>query len=209
MRWAISDIHGCKKTLEVLIGKVRQKDKSAKFYFLGDYIDRGPDSKGVLDIVMDEAEVALVGNHELMCVDAHKNPTWHSEALWFANGGRECVSSFGCEVIPDEYIEWMMQLPRVHKTDVAYLVHAGLYPGVDIDNQAEDCVVWVREEFIDSDYEWDKPVIHGHTPSYTIQYDGKRRVGIDTGCVYRSHGYGHLTALNIDKMTHLTVENID
>lgn len=134
--YAIPDIHGRADLLELLIKKLRKDEnidfKKDKIVFLGDFIDRGPDSKKVIDIVRNlervnpASVVVLAGNHEWLCINAH-NPLHSRSAvfLWHANGGGATVASyFPLNFIPEEVIKWMVELPLFYETEGFFFSHA-------------------------------------------------------------------------------------
>jgi serine/threonine protein phosphatase 1 len=162
--------------------------------FIGDYIDRGSDSKGVLDFILKLKKelknvVCLRGNHEEMFLDfylEHKN-----EMLFLMNGGRETLSSYdgrktasGVAVnLPDDHLQFLTTLPLYFETENFLFVHAGLRPGVPLAKQGSHDLLWIRHEFILSDTDFQKVVVFGHTPlprPLLTEY----KIGIDTGAVY-------------------------
>ncbi len=194
--WVIGDIHGCLNQLNIMLDKLNEAGWD-RLIFLGDYIDRGPDSKGVIDTIMSlqkdfglDKIIALKGNHEDMCLHnyAYKNNLDRQlGGAWSCNGAKQTIDSFnafgGYEPIPDEYLEWMNNLPLMCEDENAYYVHAGFLPEVEPAYQLEEDMLWIRHEFLNSDYDWGKPVIFGHTPVKLVQ-DLGNKIAIDTGCVY-------------------------
>ena len=199
--WAISDIHGCYKTFLNLAAILDSKGWD-KLVFLGDYIDRGTDSRAVIDIIREyqndygDAIVVLKGNHEDMCLHRynHYHNKWDRQLgnAWAYNGAKETLESFD-GLIPTEYLDWMRELPVRYEDDNAHYVHAGFYPNVRIGDQLEYDMLWIRNEFLISDYDFGKPVIHGHTAFKEPQFTDNR-ISLDTGCVYG----GKLTAYCIE-----------
>ena len=188
--YAIGDIHGCyyqlDKILE-LIRKDKRPDESAEIVFIGDYVDRGPEVKKVLDRVMANDDsipfICLQGNHEQMCLEAYDGIEFMN---WQINGGKATDKSFletNGGRVPNEYLEWMRGLPIDYETDHYIFVHAGLAPGQSKDETHPDDKLWIRQEFLYSNYDWGKPVVHGHTP---MQYPivKSNRISIDTGAVF-------------------------
>ena len=190
--YAISDIHGCSETLKSLLKKIKDFDK---LIFLGDYIDRGPNSKEVIDIIRElqnkygDKIVTLIGNHEDICLTAYDSNNFN---LWMYNGGSSTLNSFDGKV-PAEYLNWMRDLKLYYEDDYFYYVHAGLRPHVKIEDNDRDDIIWIRYDFLLSDYKFKKRVIHGHTPGKNVIYRDNR-VNIDTGCVF---GY-KLSAIKIE-----------
>jgi serine/threonine protein phosphatase 1 len=175
--------------------------------FIGDYIDRGPDSKGVVDYVLQCQEklcttVYLMGNHEQMFLDylAGKNIE-----TFLYNGGMETLASYGLtgrrkisdDDLPPGHAAFFQELLHYYETDDFIFVHAGLRPGVSLSEQRFADFLWIRYDFIRSDYNFEKTVIFGHTPlSRTAPFYGKKKIGIDTGAVYG----GTLTCLELPEM---------
>jgi len=209
MIWAISDIHGMYENLLNLIQKIPENDK---IIFLGDYIDRGPDSKLVLDLLfkLKNRAIFLKGNHEDMMIDYIENIGFYAEGIWFRNGALYTLKSFKNN-IEEKYLNFVKSLKLYHIEKInnqKYLfVHGGIRYGKKLDEQIERDLLWIREDFYmqNERYE-DYIVIHGHTPTFYISgkyevyfhKDENNRVisiDIDTGCVYG----GKLTAFGIDE----------
>jgi len=207
-RFAISDIHGCLASFKSLLKKINYS-KSDTLYLLGDYIDRGPESKGVIDYIWQlQAEgyqvYCLLGNHEQLLLDSVAKPSP------FYKGRPEVLANFEVthnQFIPKKYIQWMKNLKYYIELDDYILVHAGLNfekkdPLSDLDS-----MIWIRYWYdaINTDWLDNRIIIHGHTP--TKQLDIKRSlkelaeisaINIDAGCVFQSFGLGHLCVLNLD-----------
>lgn len=189
--FAVGDIHGLYESLRKLIDTIPIKDDDL-LIFLGDYIDRGPDSKKVVDFLINlrkerksQLTVFLKGNHEVMFLDYLQGKNIE---LFFYNGGGETIKSYtenGKLVVPDEHIQFYKSLLPLYQTDDYIFVHGGLKPGLAIENQSEEDLFWIRGDFIFSDYNFGKKVIFGHTPSKTfLPYFDKYKIGIDTGAIY-------------------------
>jgi diadenosine tetraphosphatase ApaH/serine/threonine PP2A family protein phosphatase len=184
---AVGDIHGCLDQLRCLISRVRPREKD-QFVFLGDYIDRGPDSRGVIDFLLDfrkrfPSTVFLKGNHEKMLLDYLQGK---NTLLYMANGGWETLKSYeteaGIKVVP-EHLDFIESLKLYYEQESFVFVHAGLRPGVSLEDHEEQDFLWIRGAFLDSDYEFKKTVVFGHTPlSSPLQEQSK--LGLDTGAVY-------------------------
>lgn len=233
--WVISDIHGCLKTLRLLIETLVVPSTGDKLIFLGDYIDRGPDSKGVIDFIMDLqtqsfSVVTLKGNHEEFMVKAWQEEkqlksflffkgTNKSKENWLRYGGYEAMASFGTNSmnnIPEFYYDWINQCPLYHELDNFFIVHAGL--NFDIDNPLEDkqSMLWIRDYQIDPAKINYRKLVHGHVPvsldfiDLTINSGNYPFIDLDNGC-YMSHkaGYGNLLALELNSMELKVQPNID
>ncbi len=205
MRYAIADIHGCCKTLQALIEKLQIREAD-RLYLLGDYIDRGPDSKGVLDTIMnlDCQVVALMGNHEEMWLRAavtRDDPVlWEVNInAWMENGGLETLRSFvGTDTKP--YLEFIRGLPLFLELDDFYLVHAEFdFSLADPFGRAGiPSMLWGRG----NPYHGTKPVICGHTPLPIEQIKAglkTNKINIDNGCCYFNRvGQHHLLAYGLD-----------
>ena len=184
---AVGDIHGCLASLEGLLERVAPSETD-RLIFLGDYIDRGPDSKGVIDTLLALAKrfpqtVCLKGNHEAMFLDflAGRN-----QDLYLANGGTSTLESYreeGGIRVPGRHLDFFRSLPRYYATERFIFVHAGLRPGIPLEEQREEDLLWIRDDFLDSDYDWGKTVVFGHTPLSQPLFS-TTRIGLDTGAVY-------------------------
>lgn len=231
--WIIPDIHGCAKTLRVLLENMLMVTKHDHLYFLGDYIDRGPDSKGVIDYLMhlqkEEYEVHFIkGNHEDMCVKAYEADQKrlffggkHQEQKdWEAVGAKETLKSFGVKhprEIPKEYIDWMNACVPYIELEDYILVHAGM--NFDIRDPFEDTksMMWTRHFKVDYRRTHGKKIIHGHIPiDYTFmstvieENENYDFIALDNG-VYETNqpGMGNLMAFNPDTMEIIAQSNMD
>jgi serine/threonine protein phosphatase 1 len=193
--FAIGDVHGCFNLLESLWDEIepdfdREKDT---LVFIGDYIDRGPDSREVVDFVLDLKKkvntVCLRGNHEQMLLNYHIDNA--CKDFYLMNGGTKTIMSYGMKKadegrridIPQDHMDFFRGLITCHETERYIFVHAGLKPGVPLHKQDPTDMIWIRNEFIDSDYDFGKTIVFGHTPlPKPLRSVG--RIGIDTGAVY-------------------------
>ncbi len=225
-RWVIPDIHGCVKTLDSLLQQIQPK-KTDHLIFLGDYVDRGPDSKGLIDLIMDLEEngytlTTLRGNHEEFFLDSIKAESKvkrsfffteknTEKAQWFRFGGRDTVKSFGVKDlrnIPEKYIDWLKKLPYYLELEDYVIVHAAL--NFNIDNPFEDThtMLWEKEFEVDRSKIGGRKLIHGHTPvSHEFIYecvnsDNFDFIDLDNG-VYMvgRRGFGNLMALELNTKT--------
>lgn len=222
-RWAISDIHGCAKTFKALLDKI-QLVKEDELYLLGDYIDRGPDSKGVIDHIWHLQKEGyhvhcLRGNHEQLALNSKTDRD--DQFIWLINGGDETLISFDTDVetgLPAPYLEFIENLPYFFEVDSYILVHAGL--NFDIPNpfEATHSMLWVRGWYKNINHQWlaGRIIVHGHTPQkkYAIEHQLKKLsnqsiIDIDCGCVFNMKDMGHLCAFNLDTRQLVFQANVD
>lgn len=200
LTYAIGDIHGCLGLLDDLLARIDAHAVGAPFRLvcLGDYIDRGPDSAGVIarlrarQALAPERVVCLLGNHEDMLLQAVTRP--ERERLWVHNGGETALASFGVRRaadVPADVLAWIGRCPRRYDDARRVFVHAGLNPATDRYDQHDDDLVWIRDEFLSVERDFGRYVVHGHTPRIDGVPDVRRyRVNLDTAAVYG----GRLTA---------------
>ncbi len=222
-KYTISDIHGCKKSFEALLDKI-QFNQSDELYLLGDFVDRGPDSKGVFDLIwtlqkMGHSIFCLKGNHEQMCLDSFNSKEKHD--YWIRYGGRETFDSFikdGGNAIPQEYLNFIKQMPVFFDVDQYILVHAGLNFEVPSPLEEEIAMLWIRDWYgkIDKDWLKNRIIIHGHTPTpkelielQLKRLDEVRVLDIDAGCVFDRPGQGYLCAFELESQQLFFQANID
>jgi serine/threonine protein phosphatase 1 len=206
--YALSDIHGCLNQLEGLLARCRAdaKDDAAKFVFLGDYIDRGPDSCGVLELVMGlqarqpNQVVCLCGNHEDLALAAIDDPFQLGQWV-IHNGGDKALRSYGVtrpSELPANHVAWLRGLPTHHDDGRRFFVHAGINPSRPLDRQDRHDLLWMREPFLSDPRDHGRFIVHGHTPLRGGQPDLRsNRVNIDTAAVLG----GPLTAAIFDHDT--------
>jgi serine/threonine protein phosphatase 1 len=195
--YAIGDIHGRYDLLDVALQWIASDTNLHKEPFkiitLGDYVDRGPNSAQVIErlrLYGDEM-ISLMGNHEDMMIKAMNDPHGNSFYHWTTNGGQETISSynqspngwFNNDEIKSDY-EWMVRRPIFHETERFIFVHAGLYPEVELRRNTPEIMLWVREEFLHSNYDWGKYIVHGHTPQNGKIDIRKNRINLDSGAFY-------------------------
>ena len=199
---AIGDIHGCLKELKALMGHIQHftLGNTKKFIFLGDYIDRGPDSKGVIEYLMDfdknnetreesEKDIFLMGNHEanLLSIIAGHIP---KENYFFnkSMGGRATLNSYhadsSVDLIPSDHIQWMSKCQLAYYDGKRFFVHAGINREKPLDKQNSIDLLWIRDKFLNDDRKenYGGYVVHGHTP---IGVEIKsNRLNLDSACVF-------------------------
>jgi serine/threonine protein phosphatase 1 len=178
--YAIGDVHGRLDLLKAARTQLLRHDQGRQnpVVFLGDYVDRGPDSCGVIEFLMTwkrGAIFCLKGNHEAMMIQACRRRDADSLETWLSFGGDATLRSYGAEslnqfsldLIPESHLVWLESLPTVLEDDHRVFVHGGLLPGVRIARQREDVLLWVRQRFLQADgdeFPDRKHVVHGHTP---------------------------------------------
>lgn len=202
---AVGDIHGCVESMEAILQKL-EPYYDRTFIFVGDYIDRGPSSKQVVDYLLDFRQkvdcIFIRGNHEQMLLDAFNKG---DVSLWMMNGGRTTLESYNLAVdsasLPEDHEQFYKNTRLYYETENYFFVHAGMSPGKTIAQNLEDEeemheFLWERSHLNVFETPWEKTVVFGHTPrEEPIVKDNM--IGIDTGCVYRQRGYGTLTAVKL------------
>lgn len=188
----VGDIHGEYEKLINVLKKANYIPLNDSIIFLGDYIDRGPDSCKVVQYIQElkvnfsKYVILLKGNHEDMAIKYLNDKT--NEALYFHNGGNKTLNSYHCNIISSEFsndISWLNNLPLIYETDEYIFVHAGFKPGIKLEDQKEEDLLWIRNEFLQADWSnYPKIIIHGHTPVKNINLDEMyltHRLNVDTG----------------------------
>ncbi|MDB5701093.1 MAG: metallophosphoesterase [Sphingomonadales bacterium] len=217
--YAIGDIHGRLDCLDTLIARIDADDAArapavTTLVFLGDLMDRGPESRGVIERAIELAEtrkaVFLMGNHEEILIYAWEGDS-RAAALCQRVGGRETLMSYGAHasdydtIDPDDFAMTLGErVPSAHIVFVRgfldsyssgdyVFVHAGIRPGVALDAQAPGDLRWIRREFLDDEREHGAMIIHGHSITEDVE-EKHNRIGIDTG----AFASGKLTAIGIE-----------
>jgi serine/threonine protein phosphatase 1 len=192
--YAIGDIHGSLAKLRRLIARCREhaSGRPSRFVFLGDYIDRGPQSAGVVhDLIelqshLPDRVVALKGNHEAMAIEVIDGAA--PEDYWLVQGGIETLMSYGVGAarnLPRGDVDWMRALPLWHDDGRRFFVHAGVDPERPLADQDATDLIWIREPFLSDSRDFGRLIVHGHTPLETGRPDQRRnRLNIDTGAVF-------------------------
>jgi serine/threonine protein phosphatase 1 len=224
--YAVGDIHGRADLLSKIRKKIARDGKRAVkragikrkvVVYLGDYVDRGPDSFGVIEMLLDDPldgfeEIFLKGNHEDYMA---KFLIGDGDGLgWLFNGADTTIQSYGIEpgdwmdfdpeklrslraelfeAIPDRHRKFLKDLTLSHREGDYLFVHAGIRPDIPLDAQDEEDLMWIRDDFLESDAEHEARVVHGHTISWTPDIQ-PNRIGIDTGAFVS----GVLTALVVE-----------
>ncbi len=209
-RYVIGDIHGCLDELRRLIRALRLASGDS-LIFLGDYIDRGPDSAGVVSYLiglqgeLPEIKFAfLKGNHEDMFL-SYLGLTGQHGDMFLINGGKATLASYGLpeaasreqalSALPHDHLFFYKSLDCFHVMDSFLCVHAGVHPQKSLAEQTEDELFWIRNSFIYSSHCLPYTVLFGHTPQPTVLYDLPYKIGLDTGLVYGNM----LTCLEVDE----------
>lgn len=217
--FAIGDIHGCSKSFRNLLLDVIKIKKTDKIYCLGDYIDRGNDSRGVIDFILKLRGKGyrihtLRGNHEQMMLDAGLNE--HKLNHWFKNGGEITLKSFGIDSItelPLKYLDFLKRTRHFISTKNYVFVHAGLNFKLDNPFLDKKAMLWTREEYFEPSKIKNRILIHGHTPvalNIAMNPLNPKNINIDGGCVYaHKPDYGNLIALSLPDRKFISVRNID
>lgn len=190
--FAIGDIHGCYEPLVRLLGRIPIDWARDRLVFMGDYIDRGPQSFEVVQHLIELQErqpgaVFLKGNHEQMLADYLSG---RDRMTYLYNGGQQTLDSYlrhasvpGRYPIPDAHLRFFESLRLMFETEHYIFVHAGLRQGLPLERQREEDLLWIREDFIDSRHTFGKRVVFGHTPFEEPRVE-PNKIGIDTGAVY-------------------------
>jgi len=197
MEWVIGDVHGCFVELLTLLQTIRFRPHAGdKAWFVGDLVDRGPASKEVVDFVRQgqaQGYFDLVrGNHEDLWIRAMEDDEGRLHRLRYP----ETAQSFGSLEALCEFAEWAKTLPLWLETDTALLVHAGMRPGVSMEEQKAEDLLWLRTfSTVETEARHGKRILHGHSPA-PVPLVLEDRINLDTGCCYG----GHLTALSLDAL---------
>jgi serine/threonine protein phosphatase 1 len=193
--FAIGDIHGCLDKLQRLISDIGADPVNDTLVFIGDYIDRAGGGPDVVDYVLGlkkqyKKVICLCGNHEYMLI---RYLDGVDEDLYLANGGLATLDAYGISrsdvprkrkaKIPPDHLRFFESLLLYYETVDFLFVHAGLLPGIPVTEQTANDLLWVRQEFIGSDYDFGKRVIFGHT-HFSAPLVTPNKIGIDTGAVY-------------------------
>lgn len=222
--YAIGDVHGCLDALlaleEAILSDAAKLPGEKLVVTLGDYVDRGPDSAGVIEHLLAKPpgglhRICLAGNHEMAMLDYLEGRI--ARADWMRLGGDATLLSYGIDqnhmerlsggddgrhdeliraVVPDSHLAFLRALPVLVEAPDYIFVHAGLKPGVAVADQTDRDLTTIRREFLDGADRLDRFVVHGHTPITEPKLEG-RRLNLDTGCYFS----GRLSAVRIWKNT--------
>jgi serine/threonine protein phosphatase 1 len=199
--FAVGDIHGCRAELSILLDHLLTEEKFSSddtLIFIGDYVDRGKDAKGVIELLLSFKKEFphvsfLRGNHEDMLLN-FLGFDGNMGEVYLHNGGRDTLGSYGIETdasldeilkkIPREHLSFLLDLESYIGVGDYIFAHAGLNPLRDVSAQMDEDLFWIREEFIKSAHNFGRTIVFGHTPYQEILFDMPYKIGIDTGCVY-------------------------
>ena len=210
--YAIGDIHGQLDDLHRVLALIENDGgKDASVVFLGDYVDRGPDSKGVIDLLMNGVAkgrnwTPIRGNHDryfMRFLDDQTvyDPATRADLFWLNPrlGGDKTLLSYGINAqeddpiepihaaalraVPQDHRDFLKNLPNMHVTYSHIFVHAGLRKGIAIEDQIEDDLIWIRAAWLETPHDYGKLVVHGHTAVDAPEHHGYR-VNLDAGAGY-------------------------
>lgn len=188
--YAVGDVHGCHDQLRAAIAKIRAHAGLTPYrvIFLGDYVDRGPDSRSVVELVKDLVAGrstsgiwrALKGNHEDMMIAASRG---EGQAQWFSNGGLATEASYGGYASDmRQHAAWLESLPTLIETENHFFVHAGLSPRHSLAEQPKEVLLWARG-WQKRDHDFGKHVVYGHQAAEKVELRPFSS-GLDTGACY-------------------------
>jgi serine/threonine protein phosphatase 1 len=198
--YAVGDIHGCRDKLAALHTLIAadflaRPTGSAVLVHLGDYIDQGPDSAGVVSLLVSGPAVAamavvnLLGDHERMLLEGLAGDR-AAATDWLWAGGKEALASWGLDpqlpreqweiALPAPHVAWLRGLALTHREGGYLFVHAGVRPGVSLVEQSRDDLVTMRQPFLSTEQDLGLIVVHGHSSAPSVHI-GTNRIGIDTG----------------------------
>ena len=221
--YAVGDVHGCYDLLNDLLAQIVDdfkslgEDRLATVIFLGDYVDRGPDSSKTVSSLIWLARnsplpcVFLKGNHEQAMLDFLRDPL--ETRKWLQVGGEETVRSYGASLfedmaepqrllairdsmldnLPASHMNFLSNLQTMFQTKSDVFVHAGIRPGISIEEQDPSDLLWIRTDFLHHDQAFEKRVIHGHSWFSVAPEVRSNRIGVDTG----AYETGVLTAVRL------------
>ena len=207
--FAVGDIHGCYEKLCALMDKIPLNMDQDQLLFIGDYIDRGPGSIEVLDYLIELKKrlsgiIFLKGNHEDMLQNYLDG---NDRFTYLLNSGQQTLDAYLQKQdasedypVPSAHLEFLSELPLYYQTEDYIFVHAGMRDKVPLESQKETDLLWIRDEFIYSDYDFGKRVIFGHTP-FRKPLVQANKIGIDTGAVYGNR----LTCVQLPEMKFFSV----
>ena len=233
--YTVGDIHGQLDMLKtahdhIESDRAREGTAKAEVVFIGDYCDRGPDTKGVLNWLVSAVGsganfICLAGNHDHMML-GFVDPTFELDSKtkdfdWLADnlGGKSTLKSYGVDIrfwhnraktrataaqaVPQAHVDFLRSLPLTHRAPGLFFCHAGIDPDRPLHDQATEDLLWMREPFLKDTRRHDAVIVHGHTPKRDVENTGNR-INVDTGA-----GFGRpISAVAIEggKVYRLTPE---
>ena len=193
LTYAIGDVHGHVDKLLKLIERCREhaNGRPMRIVLVGDYIDRGPDSRGVIGELNDLQRarpfevICLRGNHEADMLACARGG---DPSQWLSNGGLQTLASYGLSHprdIPRAHLNWITTLPLTYDDSRRLFVHAGVNPSLPLNAQNEVDLLLIREPFLSHRGQYDRLIVHGHTPTSSRRPDNRpNRVNVDTAAGY-------------------------
>jgi serine/threonine protein phosphatase 1 len=228
--YAIGDIHGRIDLLNHLLALIAEDialrpTERPLYVFLGDYIDRGSSSRETIDKLIEHRamneSVFLKGNHELIAIKCLSDPDLFNQ--WMRLGGMETLISYGVapetissgrkiaelqsafhDALPTAHVLFFRDLQSSFACGDFFFAHAGVRPNVELSRQKESDLLWIRKEFLSSNEDFGKIIVHGHTPTLEVEV-GPNRINIDTG----AYATGRLTCLVIDDSSLSVIDTLD
>lgn len=194
LTYAVGDIHGSLGKLTQLIAACRQHADGREMIlvFLGDYIDRGADSAGVVRFIrglqadLPGRVITLMGNHEAMALGVLDGTT--PVSVWLFNGGAATLQSYGVKDVhdlPGAHLDWMRALRLTYDDGRRFFVHAGVDPDKALQAQDAATLLWIREPFLQEERDYGRLIVHGHTPVTTDEPELRaNRLNLDTAAVF-------------------------
>jgi serine/threonine protein phosphatase 1 len=216
--YAIGDVHGCRDLLAEMHARIdaeiaRDRPADWRVVHVGDYCDRGPDTRGVIDFLIarmaaDSRVICLRGNHD----EGFRSflASRPGAGIFINNGGETTAASYGVEAdfsppaiertraalvraVPDAHVAFLAALPYATVVGDFFLCHAGIRPGVPLERQDPQDLIWIRERFLDDPQLHPRVIVHGHTPAEAVELR-PNRVNVDT----RAFASGRLSALMVE-----------
>lgn len=223
--YAIGDIHGRSDLLTAMLARIRsdlaaRPHPAPRLIFLGDYVDRGPDSRGVIEMLIavqasDMPATFILGNHDSYIEEYFRAPEWYDRSIHWLNprmGGNATLASYGVPdasehdpaatveafraAFPDEHMAFLDGCGLQQQIGSYLFVHAGIRPGVRLDRQLREDLIWIREPFLSSTRDFGVKVVHGHTIVEAPEHH-PNRIAIDTG----AYASNRLTCLVLEDST--------
>ena len=204
LTYAVGDIHGRLDLVKRAVGKIikHARRRSYRLVFLGDYIDRGPESRRVVDFLIElerrAGAICLRGNHEQLLLDCRDLRHGEDFRLWMQLGGVATLASYNVSAmepeavgeLPYAHLEWLRRRPLMHQTDRQVFVHAGVDPKRALTDQRSEDLLWIRQRFLrcaPQDLVEQRHIVHGHTPIWEDKPEAvmpellAHRTNLDTG----------------------------